>query len=186
MTMKRPLPLPRRTTLGLVLLALAPWCATPLIAQTPPTATSLVAGGNAPVAVEGAWVRATVPGQTGTGGFLTLTAREPLQLVGLSSPVAGVAEVHEMRMDNNRMQMRAIPALDLPVGRPVVLRPGGHHLMLMDLKQTLMRDTTVPVTLQFLNATGQTSTLQLNMPVNNRAPGTATLSAAQQMDGHRH
>ncbi len=156
-------------------------------AQTPPAATpSVVTSGNAPVAVEGAWVRATVPGQSGTGGFLTLTAREPLKLVGISSPAAGVAEVHEMRMVGDRMQMRAIPHLDLPTGQAVALRPGGHHLMLMDLKQTLVRDTTVPVTLQFRNAAGQTSSLQLNMPISNRAPGSSAPSAGQQMDSHRH
>ena len=48
------------------------------------------------VKVEQAWVRPSVPGQQGTGGYMLLTARQGLRLVGASSPVAGVAEVHVM------------------------------------------------------------------------------------------
>ena len=50
----------------------------------------------AAVKVEQAWVRPSVPGQQGTGGYMLLTARQGLRLVGASSPVAGVAEVHVM------------------------------------------------------------------------------------------
>lgn len=125
---------------------------------------------NAPVTVEGAWARASVPGQTGTGAFMKLTAREKLTLVGVASPAAGVAEVHEMKMDGDVMKMRAVPGLELPAGKAVELKPGGYHLMLMELKAPLKPDTQVPVTLSFRNAKGETSTLQLAVPVAARAP----------------
>ena len=48
------------------------------------------------VDVKGAWARATVQGQKATGAFMTLTAKDRGQLVSVSSPVAGVVEVHEM------------------------------------------------------------------------------------------
>jgi len=127
----------------------------------------------APVAVDGAWARASVQGQKGTGAFMQLTAREPLTLVGASSPAAGVAEVHEMKMEGDVMRMRAIPALDLPAGKAVELKPGGHHLMLMDLKAPLKPDTRVPVTLTFRNAKGETSSLQLTVPVTTQPPAGA-------------
>ena len=91
----------------------------------------------AQVDVAGAWVRPTVEGQLGTGAFMTLRSREPLRLVGASSAVAGVVEIHEMALQNNVMRMRAIEALPLPAGQPVELKPGGYHVMLMDLKRTL-------------------------------------------------
>lgn len=88
----------------------------------------------APVAAEGAWARASVPGQKATGAFMRLTASEATRLVRAESPAAGVTEVHEMKMEGDVMKMRAVPALDLPAGKAVELKPGGYHVMLMDLK----------------------------------------------------
>lgn len=123
------------------------------------------------VRVEGAWARASVQGQSGTGAFMTLTAREPLTLVGVSSPVAGVAELHEMKMEGDVMKMRPLDALPLPKGRAVELKPGGHHLMLMELKMPLKPDTRVPVTLHLRDATGGVSKLEVSVPIALRAPG---------------
>ena len=124
----------------------------------------------APVTADAAWARASVQGQSATGAFMRLTAREPLTLTRVASPVAAVAEVHEMRMEGDVMRMRPLAGLDLPAGRPVELKPGGHHLMLMDLKMPLKPDTRVPVTLTFRNKQGATSTLELSVPVLTRAP----------------
>ena len=113
----------------------------------------------------GAWLRATVPGQSATGGFMTLTAGVPLRLVGVSTPVAGVAEVHEMKMEGDVMKMRAVPALELPAHQSVELKPGGYHLMLMNLKQPLAAGQHVPVTLSVQDAQGAKSTLSIQAPV---------------------
>lgn len=136
---------------------------------------------SAPVSVEGAWVRATVQGQSATGGFMKLTAREPLSLVAVATPVAGVAEVHEMTMEGQVMKMRALEALELPAGKTVELKPGAHHLMLMDLKMQLKPDTQIPVTLTLRDAKGQQRKLELSVPVRGKAPGTFTPPAA-----HKH
>lgn len=124
----------------------------------------------APLAVEGAWARASVQGQSASGAFMKLTAREPLSLVGVSTPVAGVAEVHEMKMEGDVMKMRPLASLELPAGKAVELRPGGHHLMLMDLKAPLEAGTRVPLTLSLRDAAGKTSKLELSVPVLTRAP----------------
>ncbi|MET0312057.1 MAG: copper chaperone PCu(A)C [Burkholderiaceae bacterium] len=130
------------------------------------------------IAVDGAWARASVQGQRGTGAFMKLTAREELTLVGVASPVAGVAEIHEMKMENDVMRMRAIDKLALPAGKPVELSPGGFHIMLMDLKAPLAKDTTIPVTLLVRNAKGAQSRIELKVPVSARAP--------QGQAGHKH
>jgi periplasmic copper chaperone A len=122
------------------------------------------------VSVTQAWVRATAEGQNGTGGFMTLTAKQAMRLVGVASPVAGVGEVHEMKMEGDVMKMRALPGLDLPAGKAVELKSGGTHMMLMDLNQTLKYGTTVPVTLTFADAQGKQSQLTVQMPVAFRAP----------------
>ena len=119
----------------------------------------------APVSVENAWVRAPVAGQKATGAFMRITAKTDQRLVRADSPVAGVTEVHEMAMDGNVMRMRAIPALDVPAGKPVELKPGSYHVMLMDLKAPLEKGTNVPLTLVFQDAKGVQSQLQLQVPV---------------------
>ncbi|MBI3102627.1 MAG: copper chaperone PCu(A)C [Burkholderiales bacterium] len=124
----------------------------------------------APVAVDGAWARASVQGQKATGAFMRLTASEATRLVGVSTPAAGVAEVHEMKMEGDVMKMRAIAGLDLPAGQAVELKPGGYHVMLMDLKAPLAKGSTVPVTLLFKNAQGAESKLELQVPVQVQMP----------------
>lgn len=126
------------------------------------------------VEVKNAWARASVPGQKASGAFMTLTAQADTRLVAVSSPVAGVAEVHEMKMDGDVMRMRAVAGgLALPAGKPVALVPGGYHVMLMDLKAALPKDSTIPLSLVFKDAKGVESTLEVKLPVATTAPGGA-------------
>lgn len=125
----------------------------------------------APVAVDGAWARASVPGQKATGAFMRLTAPEATRLVRVESAAAGVSEVHEMKMDGDIMKMRAITGLDLPAGQAVELKPGSYHVMLMDLKAPLPKGASVPLTLVFEDAKGTQSQQQLQVPVVTQAPG---------------
>ena len=123
------------------------------------------------VEVKGAWVRATVPGQKASGAFMQLTAKDNAQLVSVSSPAAGVAGVHEMKMDGDVMTMRAVQGgLDLPAGRAVDLKPGGFHVMLLDLKTPLLKGTTVPLTLVFKDSKGAEFKTELKVPVRVAAP----------------
>jgi copper(I)-binding protein len=132
----------------------------------------LVAGVQAQtVEVKNAWVRATVQGQKATGAFMQITAPAASTLVSVSTPVAGVAEVHEMKMDGDVMRMRPLTkGLELPAGKAVQLKPGGYHLMLMDLKLPLQKDTTIPVTLTLQDSKGVQSTQDLRVPVLSAAP----------------
>jgi periplasmic copper chaperone A len=127
----------------------------------------------AQVAVGDPWVRATVPQQQASGAFMTLTAPQGARLVGASSPVAGVVEVHEMKREGDVMRMRAIDGLDLPAGRAVKLEPGGYHVMLMSLKQTLNAGETVPLTLIFESADRSRQTVEVKAPVRSLATGAA-------------
>ena len=141
------------------------------------------------VEVKDAWVRTTVPGQKATGAFMKVTAKEGSKLVGASSPVAGVTEVHEMKMEGDVMKMRAVAGgLDLPAGKTVELKPGGYHVMLMDLKAPLAKDSTVPLTLVFKDAKGVESKVELKVPVAAVAPGAPAAKAGDMpaMDHGKH
>lgn len=111
------------------------------------------------------WVRATVPQQKASGMFAQITSTSGGKLVSASSPVAGIVEIHEMKMEGDTMRMRAIDALELPAGRAVELKPGGYHVMLIDLKQQLKAGETVPVTLVIQNSAGQRETVEVKAPV---------------------
>jgi hypothetical protein len=126
------------------------------------------------VEVKNAWARATVTGQMATGAFMTLTAKEGATLVGVATPAAGVAQVHEMKMEGGVMKMAEVKGgLVLPAGKAVELKPGGYHLMLMDLKAPLTNNTTVPLTLVFKDAKGVESKTEIKVPVKQVAPANA-------------
>jgi periplasmic copper chaperone A len=122
------------------------------------------------VSVSNPWARATVPGQTGAGVFMTLSASAGARLLSASSPVAGFGQVHEMRMEGDIMKMQALKdGLELPAGKTVELKPGSYHVMLMDLKTPLRKDSTIPLTLVFIDAKGLESKVELTVPVNSMA-----------------
>ncbi|MBN8440130.1 MAG: copper chaperone PCu(A)C [Thauera sp.] len=127
-------------------------------------ATFLAAPASADVTVGDAWVRATVPSQKATGAFMLLTSDVDARLVAARSSVAGVVEIHEMVMANNVMKMSPIPALDLPAGKAVELKPGGYHVMLMDLKAQVKDGDKVPLTLVIEGKDGKQQTLELSAP----------------------
>lgn len=107
--------------------------------------------------VADAWVRATVAHQKATGMFATITAtQEGMRLVRANSDIAGVTQIHEMAMDNGVMRMREVPnGLSIEMGNALELKPGGYHVMLLDLKRAPKVGETVNVTLTFENSKGQ-------------------------------
>ncbi len=131
------------------------------IAATPlrwPLALALISyalAASAQVEITGAWVRASVPGQRTAGAFMQLKSATEARLVAVSSPVAKVVEIHEMKLDSGVMKMRAIDKLDLPAGKPVTLAPGGYHVMLMGVAQPLKEGDSVPLTLTIEDKSGK-------------------------------
>ena len=120
----------------------------------------------AQVTVKDPWVRATVPAMKATGAFMQITSAQDARLVEVKSPAAGIIEIHEMAMEKDVMKMRALPnGLELPAGKAVELKPGGYHVMLMDLKQQMKEGDTVPVTLVVEGRDKKRSTIEIKAPV---------------------
>lgn len=94
------------------------------------------------------WARPTVPGQTASGAYMSIRSAEEAQIVGVATPVAVVAQVHRMSMHGTTMSMEAVPALELPAGKTVMLQPNGLHIMLFDLKAPLLVGQQFPLTLR--------------------------------------
>lgn len=146
-------------------------------------ASALLAGAaQAQVSVNDAWVRATVPTQKATGAFMRLQAAQDSKLVSATSSAARSVEVHEMSMQNDVMKMRQVPFVALPAGKAVELKPGGYHLMLLDLNKQVKDGDTVPLTLVFEGKGGRRQSVDIQAPV--RALGANAHPAPHDM--HRH
>lgn len=147
------------------------------------------AAAHAQVSVTSPWVRATVPQQKATGAFMQLKSAQDVRLVSGQSPVAGVVEIHDMVMDGNVMRMRHLKeGLALPAGQAVELKPGGYHVMLMDLKQQVKDGDTVPLTLVVEGKDGQRQNLEVQAPVRplGAAAGAAADHGAPAHGGMKH
>ena len=113
--------------------------------------------------IENAYTRSTVPGQMAAGGFMKIENKGGVDLlVSASSPVAGEVQLHEMAMEGNVMKMRQVKDIPVPAGGAVELKPGGMHLMFMNIKAPLTAGETVPVKLKFAKA----GEVEVKMPVN--------------------
>jgi copper(I)-binding protein len=101
-----------------------------------------------------AWTRATPPGMTmGVGYFAVRNpGKRADQLVGASSPLARVVEVHRTIEEGGVSRMRPAKTVEIGPGKTVVAEPGGLHLMLIGLSQPLVEGQKLPVTLEFRNA----------------------------------
>ena len=123
------------------------------------------------------WTRATAPTAKAGGGFLTIINKgtTPDRLVSVRSTTSAKVEIHEMKMDGNVMRMRELDkGLEIPPGATIELKPGGYHIMFMDLKAPFAKDTKIPVTLVFEKA----GSIDVELPV--QAIG------AQPPGQHRH
>lgn len=119
---------------------------------------------HAEVTVKDAWVRGTVPAQTATGAFMTITSTTDAKLVSASSPAAKMVEIHESMTMGGVAHMHEVEAVPLPAGKPVQLRPGGHHVMLMGLLKPLKAGDIVPITLT-IEEKGKRSRLEVKAQV---------------------
>jgi periplasmic copper chaperone A len=114
------------------------------------------------IKVENPYTRATVAGQKVAGGFMKIENKGAAdQLISVSSPVAGEMQLHTMTMEGNVMKMREVKAIDVPSNGSVELKPGGLHLMFMDIKAPLKAGESVPVKLKFQKA----GELEIKVPV---------------------
>ena len=119
----------------LLLLALA---ATPAAAQ---------------IKVEEAWMRATPPGAKIAAGYLTIrNAGAADRLISVSSPAAERVETHITARDGDILRMREVKGYDVPAKGMLELKPGGSHLMFVNVKAPLKEGTSVPATFRFERA----------------------------------
>lgn len=107
------------------------------------------------IEIDHPWSRATPGGASVAAGYLVLknTGAAADRLVSATAPFAGRVEIHEMAVKDGVMTMRPLPAgVEIPAGATVALKPGGYHIMFLDLKTPLKEGTKVDGTLTFEKA----------------------------------
>lgn len=135
----------------------------------------------AQISIENAWTRSTVPGQKATGAFMTITSDKPLALTKASSTTIKSVEVHEMKVEAGVMKMREVSAIDIVPGAVTELKPGGYHIMLMDLEAPLVAGTKVPLTLTFKDKRNVETKININAEVRD-----VKQTALPSSGGHKH
>jgi copper(I)-binding protein len=103
------------------------------------------------VEVQQPWTRATAPGAKTAAGYMTIRnqSAQPDRLVGGSTPVAAKVQTHVHIKDGEILRMREVNGYDIPANGTFQLKPGGAHLMLVDLKRPLKGGEKIPVVLKF-------------------------------------
>lgn len=130
----------------------------------------------ADVTIDGAWARATAPGQANGSVGMIITSQQDARLIAVSSSASASSEIHTMTMDDGVMKMRQIEDLPLPAKQAVKLGPGGEHLMLMGLKKPLREGDTIPLTLTVQYADKRMEKIQVKALVKSLTGG----------HGHQH
>lgn len=128
-------------------------------------------------------IRATAPGMTATGGYLTIHnhSAKADRLLGVAADFAAKAEIHTMLHENGVMKMRALPnGIEIPAGGVVRLAPGGVHLMLMGLTKTMEPGASLEVELTFASG------MILRLPAHVKRPGEISIGDADMSGGHDH
>lgn len=106
--------------------------------------TSVYAGD---IQVEGAWTRATLPGQDMAMVYMSITSKQAATIVGVSSKVSKTAEMHTMEHKGGMMKMYEVKSISLPANSRLEMTMHGYHLVLGGLKAPLKAGATVPLTL---------------------------------------
>lgn len=115
--------------------------------------------------ISNAWVRLPPPGAEVAAAYLTLVAQRNTSLVKVETPAAGSVQLHSMKMKNGVMEMRELPKIDLPAGKPISLKPGDVHLMLFEIKPPLKEGDALAFAFFLKDASGKTEKAQAMIPV---------------------
>jgi copper(I)-binding protein len=132
----------------------------------PPAAETVATNAAENITVNMPWIRATAPGQTVSGAFMTLVndSTTAYALTAVSFSAAGTVEIHETSMADGVMRMRMVSQIDIPANGSAELKPGSYHIMLIGLERELKAGTTENLTLTFSDGSQKTVAAMVGTP----------------------
>ena len=127
----------------------------------PPTKAPPVATAATPVTISNVWAKTTVPGGAVSAAYMQIKSAKPVKLVKVETAIANIVEIHDMKMNDGVMEMKALDAVDIPANKVVELKPGGMHVMLIKVKQPINKGDKIPLTLTFEGADKKSFTMNV-------------------------
>ena len=126
--------------------------------KQPSAATEVAANAAESISVNRPRIRATAPGQTVTGAFMTLVNNSATAsaLTSVSYDGASTVEIHETSMNEGRMRMQKVSQIDIPANGSAELKPGSYHVMLIGLEKDMQAGTVENLTLTFSDGSQKT------------------------------
>ena len=117
------------------------------------TLVSSASGASNDLIISDTWVRATPPGKMMTAGYASIenVSKDVITITGVSAEVAGHTSLHETRIERDRSTMRPVAQLSIKAGERVSLKPGGLHIMLMKLSESLTDGQSIDICLELEN-----------------------------------
>jgi periplasmic copper chaperone A len=127
----------------------------------------------ADVKIETPWARPTPPGARVAAGYLTIRnqASSPERLVGISSPAAAQVQTHVTVKEGEVVRMREVKGYEIPANGTLELKPGGAHLMFVNIRQPFKEGDRIPVVLKFESAGEVRAELPVGRPETSKHPG---------------
>jgi periplasmic copper chaperone A len=110
------------------------------------------------------WARATPKGADNGAGYMTITNKgsTPDRVSCLSDDASKQCQIHSMSMEGGVMKMRPVEGgLEIKPGETVTLKPGGYHMMFVDLNHPLVQGKSVEAELKFDHA----GTVKVDYPI---------------------
>lgn len=141
------------------------------------------AGGTADqITVNDAYIRQAPPGAMAAGAFMVIrnSGSKEARIVTASNPASRVTELHTHLNEGGVMKMRQVKDIPVPAGGEAVLKPGGLHVMLIDLKAPLKDGDMVPIVLGMADGSSKEVAVQVRNPMKDAAASKAD------MIGHKH
>lgn len=116
-----------------------------------------------PIAVEGAFARASAGNARNGAAFMTLTNAGPQadRLLAAKAGISRTVELHNVVKKGEVMAMTPVESIPVPAQGKTELKPGSYHVMFLDLADSLKEGTSFPLTLQFEKA----GTVTIQVPV---------------------
>jgi periplasmic copper chaperone A len=119
------------------------------------------------------WAKTTVPGGSVSAAYMHIKSAKPLKLIKAESTIAKTVEIHDMKMKDGVMEMKAVEAIDIPANKLIDLKPGGLHIMLIKVVKPINKGDAIPLTLTFESTDKKTFTVDVS-------------AKGQEKDSHSH
>jgi len=122
--------------------------------------------------VQDPYVRLAPPSAPATGAFMVIknAGDKDVKVVKADNPVSKATELHTHINEGGVMKMRKVEAIDVKAKGEAVLKPGGLHVMLIELKAPMKEGDSVPITLTFDDGSSKTVDAKVVKPTAAPAP----------------